>query len=336
MEKLPTPISRCKQSLDGLSPSRHFQRMPIFDILGPILLLVVLGVVLARTGFLGAEFIGRMSEFTFRVALPAALFHAAAQSGDPDPRTLGILAALLSATLLAAVAGWIVASMLGLPGRSSAALSQGAFRGNLAYVGLPMMAYAFDGQPNGDAHFAAGVVVMAVATSFFNILAVVVLQSAHQRLSWASVRPGLESIAKNPLLIACVSGLVFNLAGGHLPMFLDRTFSTLGAAAVPMALLTIGGSIAFIKLGARVDGMAAAAALKLVFLPGVVFVLGRAFALPPDDMRIALILAGCPTAAAAFVMAREMDADASLASGSIVLSTIFSALTLPLVLWISR
>jgi predicted permease len=54
------------------------------------------------------------------------------------------------------------------------------------------------------------------------------------------------------------------------------------------------------------------------------------------DLRIAMVFASCPTAAAAFVMARQMEADEAVASGSIVLSTIFSALVLPVALWLTR
>jgi predicted permease len=49
-----------------------------------------------------------------------------------------------------------------------------------------------------------------------------------------------------------------------------------------------------------------------------------------------MVFASCPTAAAAFVMARQMEADEAVASGSIVLSTIFSAFALPVALWLTK
>ena len=103
-----------------------------------------------------------------------------------------------------------------------------------------------------------------------------------------------------------------------------------------MALTCIGGSIAFIKLGKNIAGMAAAVCIKLVLVPGFVFALGTILGLATVDLRIAMVFAACPTAAAAFVMARQMDADEAVASGSIVLSTIFSALALPVALWLTR
>jgi predicted permease len=74
--------------------------------------------------------------------------------------------------------------------------------------------------------------------------------------------------------------------------------------------------------------------LKLVAVPALVFATGRFFGLDPVGMRIAMVFAACPVAASAFIMARQMEGDESLTSGAIVISTIFSAVSLAGVLWI--
>ena len=310
--------------------------MGIFNILSPVLLLVVLGIILARVRFAGPVFMGELNRFTFYVALPASLFRTAAISGDSRPEVAGILGTVLSVTFLAAVAGWLTSVALKLPSSSHAAVSQSSFRANLAYIGLPVLVYAFEGLPDGKSHFATAVVCMAVLTSTYNVLAIIVLQAGRHQLSWSAVKPGVRALFTNPLLISCAAGLIFNALDWSLPLFMDRTLETLGAAAVPMALTCIGGSIAFIKLGKNIAGMAAAVALKLVFVPALVFAIGTLSGLATVDLRIAMVFASCPTAAAAFVMARQMEADEAVASGSIVLSTIFSALALPLALWLTR
>jgi len=310
--------------------------MGIFNILSPVLLLVVLGIVLARIRFSGAVFMGELNRFTFYVALPASLFRTAAISGDSGPELVGILGTVLSATFLAAVAGWVASVLLKLPASSHAAVAQSSFRANLAYIGLPVLVYAFEGQPDGKNHMSVAVVAMAILISMFNVLAIIVLQAGRHQLSWSAVKPGLRALGTNPLLLSCSAGLLFNAMDWSLPLFLDRTLETIGAAAVPMALVCIGGSIAFIKLGKNISGMVVAVAIKLAFVPAMVFTLGSLLGLAGADLRIAMVFAACPTAAAAFVMARQMEADESVASGSIVLSTIFSAIALPVALWLTR
>jgi predicted permease len=95
-----------------------------------------------------------------------------------------------------------------------------------------------------------------------------------------------------------------------------------------VALLCIGGALATTPVRGSRGWILAAALLKVAVLPGIVFVLGTLAGLGPRDLRIAVVLAASPTAAASFVMARQMGGDEPLASGSIALSTALSAASL--------
>ena len=306
----------------------------MIPILAPIVLLVLLGVFLGRLRFLGPEFSGDLNKLVFWVALPALLFRSVAHAGHPGPQTFSLLGLLVVATGVAAVAGWIAAGLLGLPRTSRGTLSQSAFRGNLAYIGLPVLAYAFEGLPGKTESFGTAVIVTAFVMALYNILAVVVLSIGHH--SERPVRAALASSFTNQQLRACMAGIPLALTRTALPLFLDRTLESLGGAAVPIALLCIGGSLAHAKIGDKAGGIVAAAALKTFAVPVLVFFLAPAFGIAGTDLRIALVLSSCPTAAAAFVMARQMKGDAPLASGSIMLSTLFAAASIPLALFFSR
>ena len=306
----------------------------MISILAPILLLVLLGVFLGRLRFLGPDFSGDLNKLVFWVALPAFLFRSVVHAEHPGPQTFSILGLLVVATGVAAVAGWITAALLGLPRQSRGTLSQSAFRGNLAYIGIPVLAYAFEGRPGRSEAFGTAVIVTAFLMALYNVLAVVVLSIGHH--SERPVRAALASIFSNPLLLACMAGIPLAFTRTGLPLFLDRALESLGGAAVPIALLCIGGSLAHAKIGDKAGGIVAAAALKTFAAPLLVFFLASVFGIAGNDLRIALVLSSCPMAAAAFVMARQMKGDASLASGSIVLSTLFAAASIPLALFFSR
>ena len=310
--------------------------MPVLQTLAPILMIVLLGVGLARARFIGGEAMGGMNWLVFWVLLPASLFRLAAQNGDNGPESVSIAVVLLIASFGVAIAGWMISVALKLPRASHGALSQSTFRGNLAFVGIPVLTYALEGVPRAGERLATAAVAMVVLIAAWNLMAVVVLQAGRGEFTMRSLGPGMRSIATNPLLLSCGAGLVFNAAGFELPRFADRFLETLGGAAVPVALLCIGGSIAFIRLGDHVNGIAAAVVLKLLLVPALVYGLGRFFQLDDSGLLIAMVFAACPVAASAFIMARQMEADESLASGAIVLSTIFSAPVLALVLWILR
>jgi len=301
----------------------------------PILLLVALGAGLARMRFLGASFMADLNRLAFWVALPALLFRSVVHAESPGPQTFHLLGVMVIATLLTAVIGWLAAIPLRLPPGSRGTLSQSAFRGNMAYIGIPVLAYAFAGVPGGREAFATAVIVMALLMALYNVMAVFVLQASRPVDARQFFPTVLRSIFTNPLLISGLAGLPFAFTHTALPVSVDRALESLAGAAVPIALLCIGSSLAHARLGRRLHGIVSAALMKTAGMPLITFLLLPAFNLHPAEVRIALVLAACPTAAAAYIMAREMDGDEQLAGGSIVLSTVFSAASLPLMLLLS-
>ncbi len=309
--------------------------MIILHTILPLLLLVALGAGLARIRFLGASFMADLNRLAFWVALPALLFRSVVHAESPGQQTFHLLGVLVIATLLTAAIGWLAAVPLRLPPGSRGTLSQSAFRGNMAYIGVPVLSYAFAGVPGGKESFATAVIVMALLMALYNVIAVFVLQASRREGSRPFFSAALRSIFTNPLLISGLAGLPFAFTHTSLPVFFDRALESLAGAAVPIALLCIGGSLAQARIGHRLNGIVSAALLKTAGMPLITLLLIPAFHLHPAEIRIALVLAACPTAAAAYIMAREMDGDESLASGSIVLSTVFSAASLPLALLLS-
>jgi hypothetical protein len=150
--------------------------------------------------------------------------------------------------------------------------------------------------------------------------------------AWLLVR----GVISNPLLVAGLLGLAVAFLGISVPRFLDRTLETLAGAAVPVALLGIGSSLVTARMAGRQSWIGWAAGLKVAVVPLIVLLLSRAVGLGPVEHRIALVFAACPTAAAAYIMAREMDGDEALASGSVALSTILSLVSLTAALWFTR
>jgi predicted permease len=307
----------------------------ILETLAPLALLIALGSVLAHIKFLGATFIADLNKLAFWVALPALIFTSAGQGIGGGMHLGRLIGVMFIATLLISLLAWGATFALRLPAASRGTFVQAAFRGNLAYIALPVLASCFAGpaRPGGGA-MPTAVVVMVLTTALYNILAVIVLQvsqHARQKTGW---RQMARLIATNPLLLAGLLGLIVPLLQVHLPVFLDEALQMLGSAAIPLALLCIGGSLVMAPLRGKSPAIVAAALLKTAVLPVLVLGLAHLAGLNAAEQRIAVVLGACPTAAAAFVMAQQMGGDEALASGSIALSTLFSAASLAFALWV--
>lgn len=310
--------------------------MVIFDSIAPILLLLALGAALAKWKFLGREFMADLNRLAFWIALPAMIFFGVAHAGNPGRETLLLLGVMVVGTLLVFAFAWLTGIFLGLSGAGQGAMIQAGYRGNLVYIGIPVLAYAFDALPDAaqSVAMATALLVMAPMTALYNVLAVIALQVPQHKLTSGALRPVLRSILTNPLIIACAAGLAVNLSRIGVPRFIDRTFEALGGAAVPIALLCIGGALASIRLHGRKRGIVISTAIKVIVAPVIAFGLCRLVNLGGAELKIALVLAACPTAAAAYVMAKQLGGDEDLTSGAIALSTICSVPSLALALWL--
>jgi predicted permease len=304
----------------------------ILETLVPLALLIALGSVLAHIRFLGEAFIADLNKLAFWIALPALVFTSASTGTHSAGDVWRIFGVLVVATLLITFIAWGVSYALRMPSTTRGTLAQSAFRGNLAYIGVPVLANSFI---TGSPQLSAGIIAMVLTMALYNILAVIVLQASQHSFGAASWRRLATSIGTNPLLLSGVLGLVVPLLNIKLPLFLERTLLSLGAAAVPIALLCIGGSLVIVPMRGKQIWIVAAALLKIAVLPVIVFSLARFAGLDANAQRIALVFSACPTAAASFVMARQMGGDEALASGSIALSTLLSAISLSIVLWIT-
>ena len=140
------------------------------------------------------------------------------------------------------------------------------------------------------------------------------------------------SILKNPLIIACVFGLIFSGFNFQFPKYLNNFFQLISSAALPLALISIGGSFTFGKLKDYLNLSITGSTFKLIFLPlsGLVFL--NLFGVTGVAFKTSLIFFALPTATSIYVLSSQMNSNTDLASSTIVFSTAFSFISLSAVM----
>lgn len=311
--------------------------MFVVNTLAPVFLLIALGAVLLRTGFLTPELSKGVNRLAYWVALPALLFQSTAAAGAMTGGGRLILATI--GAMIAIVALALLASrLLRMPAIAAGTFVHVCVRGNVSFVGLPVVFYVLEatGGPQTAALKSAAVLTLAPFILAQNIIAFSALLAGRHASGGRLLRTIGREIVTHPLLIAIALGLAVGWSGWQLPVALDRSLRSLGAVALPVTLLGIGASLMTVPIRGRRQIALLASAIKLVVLPLTGYALGSWLGLARLELLFALVYLGCPTGASSFTVVAEMGGDEPMASTAIVLSTLLSAVTLALVVgWYS-
>jgi malate permease and related proteins len=301
----------------------------VANILLPVFAVIALGAILRHGGFASPQLFRETNRLVYWVALPAYLFYKTAESQLQGDSAVRVFTVLFGAMVLSVGLAYLVARLLALSRRTTGAFVQGAYRSNLAYVGLPivLLAVASHGGGQAAALQALGVVSIALLTPIYNFVAVLVLLAGRQD-SGAQLpqrlRELLFRLVTNPLILSCGAGLVVMALGWKLPQPLRETLSIVGDMTTPLALLGIGAALSFSTFRAFARNATVAGLIKTVAAPLFGLLIATRLGMAPLELRMALIFLACPTAAASYVMAQQLGSDDGLAANIIVLSTLFS------------
>lgn len=310
--------------------------MVVINVLTPIVALIALGFLLRHSGFLPDTFFRQANALVYWFGLPALLFVEMATAAPEFGAALRIVAVLALAAGVCLAAGYLVGWRLRLGHRSLGAFVQGAFRGNLTYVGLPVVLYALQATGNGSQSYQSlALLAVTPIIPLYNVLAVLVLLGADGGGQASVAQQGgklLRGVATNPLIIACVAGIAYAYSPLPLPPVAQRTLSALGQMALPLALLGIGAALRVRDLRAGGVTATAAALIKVALAPLAGLAIASALGLAGPELQITLLYLAMPTATASYVIAERMRADGPLASSIVAFSTLLAMPALTVVL----
>ncbi len=300
--------------------------------IAPVALVIALGAWLRARGHYADAFFRDANRLTYWIGLPAMLFREVAAAPLRESWAGGLVGLLLLATLMTGLAAALIARWLRLPPARLGALITAAFRGNIAYAGLPILLFAFGGAaPGGRPWTAIASLCLGPLVVFYNV-ACVLLCTALTHGRGTGARALLRDVAGNPLILACAAGMAFSFGRFSLPPAAARTLKIVGDLALPLALLGLGASLDLAQLRRTGAPATAAALLKVFFCPLAGWALARGIGLGPEETLIALIYLATPTAISLFVMSAPLGIDEQVTGTAIMLSTLLSAASLALVL----
>ena len=273
----------------------------------PIFLLMVLGAVFRRIGFLDKILADRLNSFVFKVSLPVMLFRDLVESNffavwDLPFVLFCFLVSLLSIFISAAISK----AIRNRPMRGE--FVQASYRSSIALLGTAFLENIY-----GTAGAASLVIIGAVP--LYNVAAVVALSltsPGQNGLDRAALKRALKGIATNPILLGIVAGLAWTLMRIPFPPILEKTVSSVSATATPLGLMALGASFDWKKAAGCWRPAVTATVLKLVVFTALFLPAAAAMGVRDDKLVAVLAMLGSPTTVSSFVMARGMGHELSL------------------------
>ena len=295
------------------------------NVVLPLFFLIALGYGLKKIKMYDKITLNTINKLVFKVFLPVYLFQSICSSDLSAAFDINVIAFAVLSLLI-----WFLLLMFLVPrfekeNAKRGVMIQGMFRSNFVLFGLPVAVSLCGEDRIGTTSLLLGIIV-----PMYNVLAVTTLELF--RGGKPNVKKILAGIAKNPLIIASVLGVIVYLLHIELPYAVEKTVVDVGKVATPLALIALGGGFEFSKVKGDFKQLIVTVAGRLIISPLLTVTAAILFGFRDEILVPILLMSGAPTAVSSYTMAQQMGGDADLAGEIVVFTTGISILTI--FLWV--
>ena len=302
---------------------RKMNLSTVFAKMAMLVLIMLLGYLCARIGITGPEFNQRVTPLVMNVLLTATILNSVLSVPDFTGREIvDYVLVLTAATVLQVVMAWFLPRLLRTRSEDVGATRLVTAFGNVGFVGLPVVAAIF-----GDE--------MVFFASLCNIPFNLALYSCSAaQLSPDGGRVRWQDVLNAPV-IATLLSVVLLLSRVHVPGVLADTISSVSGVTIPLSMLVIGTSLGGISVRSVLTDwrVYVVSAVRLLVCPLLTWLVLRPFA-AGALLGISVLMAACPSAMLVTALCLQYGRSDAFASKCIFLSTILSAVTIPLLIWL--
>jgi hypothetical protein len=309
---------------------------PVFSSLLPVVLLIAIGFIAGRVGWIRAEATKDLSNLVFMALTPALLFRSMSsvhvEQLNFKPVALYFVAVgILYAAVFIAQGHNTRAAVLGLAATFS----------NTVMIGIPLIGLAY-----GQGALVMLLTLISVHALTLLTVATIVLEimearqlSAAQATGGAPVRHVWQTVLKaikngiiHPVPLPIILGLLFAQTGLVIPDVIDRPLQLLGNAFGPVALLLVGATLTQVRVGSHLRAALGISLLKNLMLPALVTAVCWLSGLRGLALSVMIVAASLPMGANVFLFAQRYQVAQDLVTASMAVSTALGLITITLVM----
>ena len=285
-----------------------------FNIIFPLFLLMVLGYFLKAVGMLDKTTLKKMNSLIFKAFLPCLIFYNVYTSEVSDMFDKNLIIFSVVSVVVCFLILMALIPLIEKDNKKRGVIIQGIFRSNFVIFGIPLSVALY-----GEGIVGSAAVLIAIVVPVFNFLAVLSLEIF--RGGKPDIVKILKGIATNPLILSSLIGLIAMGIGLKLPSTVEKAIGDVSKITTPLALIVLGGSLDFKKIGGNTKQLILCIIGRLVLVPCVFLPAAVLCGFRNAELAILLSLFGSPTAVSSFTMAQQMGGDDELAGQIVVFNT---------------
>ena len=296
------------------------------NVVLPLLIYIAVGYTARLSRWVSGESFSQMNKLVFNVLLPCVLFENVYSVTIGEIVNPEFIAFGVGAALLLFACGIPIACLLTRESAKRGVVLQAIFRSNFVLYGFPIVQSLYERERLG-----AVTLLVALIIPIFNVISVIALEMF--RSGKISVIKIITGVIKNPMIIGAAAGMLCAIASFDIPQALSRSLSGLTAAATPVSLIVLGGTFQRQTLGGNKKLLIQMASLKLLIVPAIFLFIAVLLGFRDVELLTFVALFGSPAAVSSFSMSQQMGADSDLAGQNLLITTVFSILTI--FMWVS-
>ena len=288
-----------------------------------IVIMIGLGYFLKRIDFLSEKDIDPFNKIVMYILMPCMIFHAIYSADLSQLPKLGILPfIILASSFVTGIVSYFILKQLKLDDVTLWSVLVTVMIANTAFMGYPVTLGIY----GADGFLRAIFCDMATLTTFLLLSFVLILKFG------GTVKTAVRKIALFPPLWAVILGLIFNLFGIPIGPVLDNTVNYLGQGAIPLIMIALGLSINFEALSRSRSMIVFTSIMKLALFPLVAFFIASWLGLVNLEHSVTIVEAAMPSGMMSLLLAITYKLDYELTSDCILINTVISLITLPVII----
>ena len=291
----------------------------LFDILAPVFLIVGVGAFASRKLDLEP---GVLSRLAYWILGPLFIFDVLSKAEIAADVVLKMVAAAIASMVLTGATAWAVGTAARRPYGTRAAGVMTSVYGNVGNFGLAVVVFTY----GSNALPLAGVMLIVV-----NMVGLIIGVTAASRQR-TSLFPAVRTALLAPMTLSVPPAIVANTGHVEVPLWIEWPVSLLAAGFIPVLLLTLGIQLSRMRAPKLSFDLSLPIVAKLVVAPLMAAGAATLMGLSGIEWGVVVLQSAMPAAVFTVLVAFEHDLEPDLVTTTVLVGTLASFVTLPVVI----